>query len=85
MIKQKKKSRYQVFLLLYALVFISVGMFGCAKKAPPPIVEPPKKEIKVPEKEKPTAPPSRPIEIPKAPQPVYAPPPQEPGNAPTGT
>ncbi len=60
--------------LIYALLFISFGLFGCPKKAPLPI-EPPKEEVKEPEGEKP--PPEKPVIKPKSTRPA-PPPPKEP-------
>jgi peptidoglycan-associated lipoprotein len=74
MYRPNKGAGRQLVRLIYALVFISFGLFGCPKKAPPP-VEPPKEEVKKPEEKKPAPP--KPVIKPKPPRPV-APPPKEP-------
>ncbi len=74
--RPNKIAGRQLVRLIYALLFISFGLFGCPKKAPLPI-EPPKEEVKEPEQEKPAPP--KPVVKPKPPRPVTPPPsPKEP-------
>lgn len=72
--RPNKGAGRQLLRLIYALVFVSFGLFGCPKKAPLPI-EPPKEEVKKPEEKKPA--PEKPVVKPKPPRPV-PPPPKEP-------
>ena len=63
----------RTILPVYALLFISFGLFGCAKKAPPPIMTP-KKKVEKPAEEKPISPPPPKRVERKAPEPVSPPP-----------
>jgi peptidoglycan-associated lipoprotein len=78
MVKLKKNIGLRTVQQVCLLVFLGSVLFGCPKKAPPPVA-PPKEEVKKPV-EKPTPPPPKPVVKPEPPKPVTPPPapPKEP-------